>query len=328
MLQALPRAPQRITAADLADRLAGQGHRVSKRSVERDLQSLADAFPIECDDRSKPYGWSWLRNAPAFSLPGMSPLQALVLKTAEVNLKGLLPASQLAELRPLFQQAAHTLGLKAGREGLAAWPKSVVVVPATLAVLPPEINADVLRTIHQALIDRRQVRITYRPRGGDTDSAYSVHPIGLIQRGSVSYLACTVEDHEDARLLAMHRIRKADSLETPAKRQPAEVLESAKSMVTAGFNDRGVIKLVLNVATEAATHIGEGRLSEDQKVSATKDPGWVRIEATVRDTEQLRWWLHAYADNIEVLAPKALRVYVAGVHAVAASRYLPEKHQR
>lgn len=110
MLQALPRAPMRTTAADIAERLAGEGHRISKRSVERDLRALSEAFPIECDDRSKPYGWSWMRNAPSFSLPGMSPLQALVLKTAEVHLKGLLPASQLAELKPLFQQASQTLG--------------------------------------------------------------------------------------------------------------------------------------------------------------------------------------------------------------------------
>ncbi|ODS63799.1 MAG: hypothetical protein ABS41_04825 [Arenimonas sp. SCN 70-307] len=307
MLQALPRAPLRTTAADIADRLAGEGHRISKRSVERDLQALSEVFPIECDDRSKPYGWSWMRNAPSFSLPGMSPLQALVLKTAEVHLKGLLPASQLAELKPLFQQASQTLGTKPNREGLAAWPRTIAVVPATLPLIPPEIDPDVLRTIHQALIDHRQVRITYQPRATKQTKSYAIHPIGLIQRGSVSYLACTVEDFEDPRLLAMHRIRKAEALDAAARKQPPEVMEAAKAMVTSGFSDRGPIKLVMRMASDAIAHIEENRLSADQTISETEDPKWMLVKAKVNDTEQLRWWLYGYADRIVIVRPLALR---------------------
>ncbi len=307
MLQALPRAPLRTTAADIAERLAGEGHRISKRSVERDLQSLSEVFPIECDDRSKPYGWSWMRNAPSFSLPGMSPLQALVLKTAEVHLKGLLPASQLAELKPLFQQASQTLGTKPNREGLAAWPRSIAVVPATLPFIPPEIDPGVLRTIHQALIDHRQIRITYQPRATKQTKSYAIHPIGMIQRGSVSYLACTVEDFDDPRLLAMHRIRKAEAIDATSRKQPPEVMEAAKAMVTSGFSDRGPIRLVMRMASDAIAHIEENRLSENQRILETDDPDWMLVKASVNDTEQLRWWLFGYANRLEVISPKSLR---------------------
>ncbi len=321
MLQALPRAPLRTTAADIAERLAGEGHRISKRSVERDLQALSEVFPIECDDRSKPYGWSWMRNAPSFSLPGMSPLQALVLKTAEVHLKGLLPASQLAELKPLFQQASQTLGTKPNREGLAAWPRTIAVVPATLPLIPPEIDADVLRTIHQALIDHRQVRITYQPRATRQSKTYTIHPIGLIQRGSVSYLACTVEDFDDPRLLAMHRIRKAADLDAAARKQPPEVMEAAKTMVTSGFSDRGPIKLVMRMASDAIAHIEENRLSADQAISETDDSYWMLVKATVNDTEQLRWWLLGYADRVEVRSPIRLRSEISQAVGEASRRY-------
>lgn len=321
MLQALPRAPLRTTAADLAERLAGEGHHVSKRSVERDLQALSEVFPIECDDRSKPYGWSWMRNAPSFSLPGMSPLQALVLKTAEVHLKGLLPASQLAELKPLFQQASQTLGTKPNREGLAAWPRSIAVVPATLPFIPPEIDPDVLRTIHQALIDHRQVGITYQPRATKQNKSYAIHPIGLIQRGSVSYLACTVEDFDDPRLLAMHRIRKAEGLNAAARKQTPEVLEAAKGMVSSGFSDRGPIKLVMRMASDAIAHIEENRLSVDQSISESDGPDWMLVKATVRDTEQLRWWLLGYADRIEILRPTALRRSFSQAYRNAAAKH-------
>ena len=321
MLQALPRAPQRITANDIAARLAGEGHAISKRSVERDLQALSEVFPIECDDRSKPYGWSWMRNAPALSLPGLSPLQALVLKTAQVHLKGLLPASQLAELQPLFQQADQALGTKSGREGLAAWPRSIAVVPATLSFLPPEIDPEVMRTVHQALIDRRRVRITYRPRAATQTKSYAVHPIGLIQRGSVSYLACTVEDFEDPRLLAMHRIRHAEALDAPARKQPPEVLEAAKAMVTSGFSDRGQIKLVMKMETDAIAHLEENRLSADQTITASEDPDWMLVKATLADTEQLRWWLFGYADRIQIIKPASLRSHFSRTLREAAQQY-------
>ena len=311
MLQALPRAPLRITAGEIADRLAGEGHRISKRTVERDLQALSEKFPIECDDRSKPFGWSWMRNAPSFSLPGMSPLQALVLKTAEVHLRGLLPASQLAELKPIFQQASQTLGTKPNLEGLAAWPRAIAVVPATLPLIPPEIDANVLRIIHQAMIDHRQVRITYQPRSTKENKSYAIHPIGLIQRGSVSYLACTVEDFDDPRLLALHRIRKAEGLDSPARKHPSDVLDSAKAMVTSGFSDRGPIKLVMRMASDAIAHIEENRLSEDQKISETDHPEWMLVRATVNDTEQLRWWLFGYSSRIEVIKPSKLRSILA-----------------
>lgn len=325
MLQALPRAPLRTTAADIAGRLASEGHRISKRTVERDLQALSEAFPIECDDRSKPYGWSWMRNAPSFSLPGMSPLQALVLKTAEVHLKGLLPASQLAELKPLFQQASQTLGTKPNREGLAAWPRSIAVVPATLPFIPPEIDPDVLRTIHQALIDHRQVRITYQPRATRQKKTYAIHPIGLIQRGSVSYLACTVEDFDDPRLLAMHRIRKAEGLDAAARKQPPEVMEAAKAMVTSGFSDRGPIRLVMRMASDAIAHIEENRLSADQEITKTDDPDWMLVNATVNDTEQLRWWLFGYGDRLEVVRPKHLRSEFCDSYKNGVSNYLQHR---
>lgn len=321
MLQALPRAPQRTTAGDLAALLAGEGHAISKRSVERDLQTLSGVFPLECDDRSKPYGWSWMRNAPALSLPGLSPLQALVLKTAEVHLKGLLPANQLTELKPLFQQANQVLGTKPNREGLAAWPQSIAVVPATLPLIPPEIDPQVLCTVHQALIDQRQVRITYRPRAVTKSKSYALHPIGLIQRGTVSYLACTVEDFHDPRLLAMHRIRQAEALDAPAKRQSKDVLEAAKAMVTSGFSDRGPIKLVMRMASDAIAHIEESRLSSDQRVEATDDPDWMLVKATVNDTEQLRWWLSGYSCKVEIVRPKAMRREFGAELANALARY-------
>jgi predicted DNA-binding transcriptional regulator YafY len=109
MLQWIPRHPRKTTARELAERLRVEGHAVSKRTVERDLADLSDAFPIVVDERDKPFGWNWHKDAPQFSVPGMSPLQALVLNLAHSHLESLLPAHLLQPLEPYFQQAHTTL---------------------------------------------------------------------------------------------------------------------------------------------------------------------------------------------------------------------------
>ena len=56
----------------------------------------------------------------------------------------------------------------------------------------------------------------------------------------------------------------------------------------------------------AGFHLTETPLSLDQKSRETKG-GKIRITASVADTEQLRWWLFSFGENVEVLKPKSLR---------------------
>ena len=66
------------------------------------------------------------------------------------------------------------------------------------------------------------------------------------------------------------------------------------------------IRLRARFANEAAAHLRESRLAEDQVIMSDKD-GWVLVEATVADTPQLRWWLLGFGAQVEVLEPVILR---------------------
>ena len=77
LLRLLPRYPTKLTASDLLNRLEGEGFETTKRTIERDLMSLSEIFPIFLDDREKPYGWSWQKNAPILDVPGLTAPQAL-----------------------------------------------------------------------------------------------------------------------------------------------------------------------------------------------------------------------------------------------------------
>ena len=50
----------------------------------------------------------------------------------------------------------------------------------------------------------------------------------------------------------------------------------------------------------------ETPLSIDQKITET-DQEMFLLEATVKNTEQLHWWIRSFGDAIEVCEPIALR---------------------
>ena len=321
MLQLLPRAPYRITAAELAVRLKDRGHTISKRSIERDLQQLSTHFPIELDERAKPFGWSWQRDAASFSVPGMTPLQAVVLLTAEAHLKPLLPANQLAELRPLLDQAKRTIATTPGSDALGPWPSRVAVASTNQPLLPPVVHSAVLVAVHTALYMGRQLEVSYQARYEDAPKPIRLHPMGLIQRGGVMYLVCRMFNYTDPRIIVLHRMHSATVLEDPAKIPAGFRLKSMLPEVSSGFDPGKPVRLVLRMVQDAARHLFETPLSTDQRISAPDGSGWVTIKATVSSSAQLRWWLLGFGEGVEVVAPVGLRRTIAAQLEAASKQY-------
>lgn len=60
LLSEIPASPRRVDTCTLAERLANHGIRVTRRTLQRDLERLSRRLPLGCHDESKPYGWSWV----------------------------------------------------------------------------------------------------------------------------------------------------------------------------------------------------------------------------------------------------------------------------
>jgi len=73
MLRLVPRHPGEISTAELKQRLADEGFDTTQRTIQRDLMTLSDIYPLTCDDRSKPFGWSWMSEADVLDVPCMIP---------------------------------------------------------------------------------------------------------------------------------------------------------------------------------------------------------------------------------------------------------------
>ena len=319
-LRLIPRHPRRISTTDLYAQLCSDGYRVAKRTVERDLQTLSSIFPLVADERAKPYGWSWHQDAPAFDLPGLSNSEALTLLLAREHLAALLPASTMAQLRPHFRMAESKLAAFGEHSGAADWMNKVRVTPATQPLLAPRIDTDIQATINDALLLGKQVQVSYRKRDADADETYPIHPLGLVQRGQVLYLVCTLKSYPHLRLLALHRIQSAVTLEQ-ALTKPADFnLDSYLESGAFGWLPGPAIRLEVAFTAEVAAHLEETPLADDQAMTPLAD-GRVKVAATVRETLQLRWWLQGFGDAVEVLSPPSLRQQQAETARRLAARY-------
>ena len=280
MLRCFPQHPRQITARELTERLMAAGFEVSKRTVERDLLSLSEIFPLISNERSRPYGWSWSKDAEAFAFPTMSPLQALTLELAHDHLATLLPASLLGTLAPYFKCADSVLSSGEGVKKLASWRKKVAIVPSNQPLIPPHYSEEIIEAVHSALLSEQQLEISYTSRELGETKTYPVHPLGIVQRGAATYLVATLYDYTDIRMLAIHRIRSAQLLEQPAKIPKKIDLAKYIRQGAFGFEESGEIKLVVRFTPLAVEHLRETPLSLDQQIEP-EQAGWVRVEATV-----------------------------------------------
>lgn len=307
MLRHVPRAPAKVTAGEVTQRLRDDGYDVSKRTVERDLQSLSDAFPLVLDESSKPYGWSWMKDAHFDFLPRLTISQAVALTLARAHLRTLLPQGMQKDLQPIFNAAERELSTTGWRD----WHQRTAIVPTSLALLPPKLSNDVLGKVESAIAQRHCIEGSYRTKGSAKEQQWTIHPLGLLSRGPVIYLVCTLFDYTDVRMLALHRLTGVSELDQRRTEPHGFNLRDYAASDGSHFQSRGPIQLVARFDPAAVEHLRETPLSSDQSLMDVEDGARVELTASVDYDETLRWWLLGFGDLVEVVGPANLRSDVA-----------------
>ena len=321
LLRMIPRAPQKADGRQLLRGLKDAGYSITRRQLQRDLNTLSSVFPLEADERTIPYGWSWSRDAPAFDLPAMDGSTALMLKLVQQFIPQLLPPNLADHLQPYFHRADAVLASHAGPT-LGHWLDRVRVVPREMPLLAPSVDPVVARTVYKALLEGRRFTAEYVSRSSPSPDPkeYEVSPLGLVARGNLLYLVCTLWDYTDIRQLAMHRIRAAGLTDTPVIPPSNFDLDQYIAEGEFHYPVGPMIRLEAKFNRGAAAHLYETPLSEDQVITDL-DENNVLVTATVRDTEQLHWWLLAFGDLLEVIEPAGLRADIASCQMTALAQY-------
>jgi predicted DNA-binding transcriptional regulator YafY len=305
MLRTIPRFPRKATAAELGTRLLDEGFATSRRTIERDLHALSTRFPLVVDDRAKPYGWSWAKDANFEFMPKLTIPQAVALLMAKTHLQPLLPLGMSRDLAPIFDAAHNALAAS----GWHDWDRRNFVVPATLTLLPPKVNRKVVEDVQHAIARRLQIQAKYRAKGQGEAKEVVIHPLGILSRGPLQYVICTVFDFDDVRQLALNRLSDT-KVTTDLRIEPDGFDLVAYATHSFAFTSRGRITLVVRFEEAAAAHLRESPLSRDQLWVELPD-GRVEITATVDDNAPLRWWLQAFGSQIEVVSPRAMRSWLS-----------------
>lgn len=321
MLRLIPRAPAKIAVKDLQQQLRDVDFNVTTRTVQRDLLDLSIVFPLVSDDREKPYGWSWQRNAPSFDLPGLSIPDALTLTLVEQHLTNQLPPTALDTLQPQFRSAARVLNAMDDTVTSKAWLNKVRTIAPLQPLQAPALNEDCQRTVYLALMKDLRLSLRYKKRDATQATVYPVvHPLAIVQRGGIIYLVCTFAEYGNVRTLALHRIQDADVIYEKANRIPGFDIDAFIASGAFGFLTGPPIVLRATFQRPVAEHLFETPLAPDQVLESCAD-GSVHVTATVASTRTLVFWLTGFGAAVEVHAPAQLRAELRETAMRMAANY-------
>ena len=294
LLRRIPKG-RTVTAPELHQQLADAGFERDMRTIQRQLETLAELYELDRDDSSKPYRYSWKEKAKGLSLPSLSTQESLLLMLAEQHLTSLLPAKLMKSMEGFFTQARSQLGDRASTQREREWLQKVRVVSTSQPLLPPKIDPTVFDQISNALYGNQWLEVDYKNAAGKRTTA-RVMPLGLAQQGPRMYLVCRFDGYDNERSLALHRILSARASTLTFERPKNFDLKQYDDDGRFGYGDGERIRLSFRIKKEAGLHLLESPLSADQQVVDLENA--YEITATVVDSDMLEWWLRGFGEAV------------------------------
>ncbi len=304
-LELLRRIPKgrTVTASELHEQLAEAGFERDMRTIQRQLEVLAEYYDLDRDDTTKPFRYSWKPYAKGLSLPSLSTQESLLLLLAEQHLSALLPAKLMKSMEGFFAQAHTQLGDKTTSQREREWLGKVRVVSTTQPLLPPKINQDVFEQVSNALYGNQWLEVDYQNAAGKR-AKNRVMPLGLAQQGTRLYLVCRFDGYDNERSLALNRIVAARATTLTFERPKEFDLKQYDDDGRFGYGSGERIRLQFRIDKEAGFHLLESPLSADQAVKELADE--YEITATVVDSAMLDWWLRGFGESISEISKKEI----------------------
>ena len=304
ILGSVSRSP--MSSRDIFQRLYDDGFNVSIRTIERDLSRLPDIFPslIEVDDRSKPFTYRQPVNARKYS--AMNPTEAICLELAFSFLNPILPKKTLDPINPYLKEADAVLNESHAKK-YKNWKDKVLTINEGLQLQSANVTQKVINNIHEALWDEKVVIAKYQSRTKKYADNYKIHPAGLVYRGRIIYLICSFDDNPNKIVyLPLQRFKSIEILpEEKSFHHGKKVANLVKDLLGFKLNNKK-LKVKLKFSKMAGAHLFETPLSKKQTIKETRD-GYFMVEDEVIDNMELRYWIRAFGDEVEVVQPKILR---------------------
>jgi len=303
-----------------AEELAGELE-VNRRTVFRDLNMLEMArIPYYYDTESGGY-----RINQHFFLPpvNLTLTEALAMLVLTGRLKGARRLPLLSEAGRAAMKLESALP-KVIRQNIGGVIDKLSV--ATGAVARHEALEGVFEGLVGAIADRKVCRLVYVSFHERQQITTHVYPLRLAFHSRAWYLIAYSVKHGDNRTFKLGRIRKL-TVTGRRFREPAEVdldehFGQAWSMIPEGR----LYKVHLHFEPKVAGNVAEVRWHDSQRVK-WNDDGSIEFHVTVDGLGEITWWILGYGDQVEVIAPAALRKRIVAIAQKVAGRHRKEGRQ-
>lgn len=324
------------SVTELTAALNAAGFACGRRTIERDLEAISAPGTVwrqigvdlqqgpDADDARLPR-WRHSPASKALLFRTLSNEDALLLSLVEQELRFFMPAAAYQSLLHHLKVSDRVLSMHAGQR---RFRERVRVIADGPALRPPELNMPALQEINDALLHGEQLALHYRPARSRVDTAYRLHPVGLVKQGLFFYLLAVKHDNTRQAMpgpVQTFRIDRARAVRRLHHEPVARALPSLDTALGNGqlqFFDKGPVALRLRFpATPDAQALcdsyRETPMAADQRISMRRD-GSSELQATVMYSLQLVRMLQAEAHRSLVLAPPALRDEIARFVQAAA----------
>ncbi|MEO8437529.1 MAG: WYL domain-containing protein [Chloroflexota bacterium] len=302
--------PEGMRTADIAARVG-----MSVRTVYRDLIALQDELRLPVWGEDGVWG---IDDEKAF-LPPLKLTQGeamavvlaarLMVRYADKYDPDLAAAFEKLERglpSPLAEHVERTL------DGLSKAPRD------------ERFSANV-RLLTKAWAERRVVTIEYSPANYESGAAprrATVRPYLLEPSLQTHALYLIGYDEERAAIRTFKIERIATAALTPRTFEPPDPAATTSALRAAWdiIADQPPVEVVLRFAPGVTNRVLETTWHPSQTVETEPD-GSLRWRASVSGTIEIRLWILSWGDDVEVLAPAALRDDVAETHRRALATY-------
>ena len=273
------------------------------RTVYRDLEALQVAgFPVYTERKDQKNYWSLMESAKQHIPIPFNITELMALYFSSDMLKMLKNTLFYDSLASLFQKIKATLPPE--------YMTYLRHVESSLKVdLKPTKDYSRFRTIidqiNQAILHRRQVRITYFVMSRQKISQRIVAPYKLWFFDGTFYMLGFCHLRQDNRLFAVDRIREMiltdTTFETP---QDFDMENLLRASFGAFFGEP--VQVVIHFSPRVAGYIAEKCWHESQVVEMQKD-GSLIFRVEISGIEEIKFWILGWGKDAVVLEPDDLR---------------------
>ena len=307
LLEVLKRIPlnRKISTTDLHQQLTAAGYELSRRTLQRYLKALSESdMGVQCDDKSKPFGYRRLLNSNDLDRVGLGADGALLLLLAREHLRYQMPPDLTNSLSYLFDAAENYMHTASGSSPEKRWLSKVRFVSGSLPLCPPMIRPLIFNKVSEGLFKQVKLDIVYFKSVNEEEVQLRVSPLGLVQQDVRLYLVCCYEDTTQIRNLALHRIKKVE-LTTFIAEEP-KGFDLQQYVDRSPFNYGNAQKVLLEMVfknRQTALILRETPFNRMQKLEERRD-GTFKLTVEVADTVLLTGWIEAWREKAGIISVK------------------------